>query len=269
MANRRMFAKAVIDSDAFMEMPATAQVLYFHMSMRADDDGFVGSPKRIMRMIGSGEDDMKTLFEKGFVIPFDSGVVVITHWKMNNIIRGDRYKATVYDTEKSLLQTSENGVYSALATVGIPNGNQTTTKCHTNGKPRLGKVRLGKDIDIHLSSDDDKSARMDYQKIVDSFNQICQSLPKVKTINDKRKKAIRSADRALSEQGGFRALFEKVERSDFLTGRIGNWNGCGFDWILAPSNMAKIMEGNYDNRGTEKQHGYTDPEQYTDIGWRE
>ena len=80
MAERRMFAKTIIDSDAFLEMPATAQMLYFHLAMRADDDGFINNPKRIMRMIGSGDDDLKLLILKKFIIPFESGVVVIKHW---------------------------------------------------------------------------------------------------------------------------------------------------------------------------------------------
>ena len=82
MANRRMFAKTIIDSDAFLEMPSSSQMLYFHLSMRADDDGFVNNPKRIMRMIGAGEDDLKLLFVKRFLIWFESGVVVSKHWKI-------------------------------------------------------------------------------------------------------------------------------------------------------------------------------------------
>lgn len=124
-----------------------------------------------------------------------------------------------------------------------------------------------KDIDISLSSDDDKTIRMDYQKIVDQFNSVCRSLPKVQSITDKRKKAMRAADKHLDSIGGFHALFEKVEQSDFLTGRSGSWSGCGFDWILKPANMTKIMEGNYDNRESGNQPDYTAPEQYENIGW--
>lgn len=90
MAERRMFAKSIIDSDLFLDMPATTQLLYFHLGMRADDDGFIANPKSIMRAVACSNDDMFLLIEKGFVIKFDSGVIVIRHWKINNSIRGDR-----------------------------------------------------------------------------------------------------------------------------------------------------------------------------------
>ena len=103
MAERRMFAKTIIDSDAFLDMPMSTQALYFHLSMRADDDGFINNPKRIQRMIGASEDDLKLLIAKAFIIVFESGVVVIKHWKIHNYIQSDRYKPTVYAEEKSLL----------------------------------------------------------------------------------------------------------------------------------------------------------------------
>lgn len=137
MAERRMFAKTITESDAFLDMPMSSQCLYFHLGMVADDDGFVNSPKKIQRMIGASEDDLKLLIAKRFLLPFDSGVVVIKHWKMNNFIRNDRYKATVYQEEKALLTTNENGSYS----LGIPNDNQRYTQV------RLGKVSIGKDND--------------------------------------------------------------------------------------------------------------------------
>ena len=103
MAERRMFAKTIIDSDAFLEMPMSAQALYFHLGMRADDDGFINNPKKIQRMVGASEDDLKLLMAKNFIIPFESGVVVIKHWKIHNYIQADRYKPTVYQEEKAFL----------------------------------------------------------------------------------------------------------------------------------------------------------------------
>ena len=108
MANRRMFSLTIIDSDAFLEMPATTQNLYFHLSMRADDDGFVNNPKRIMRMIGAGDDDLKLLIAKRFIIGFQTGVVVIKHWKIHNYIQSDRYSKTVYQEELAMLDTKDN-----------------------------------------------------------------------------------------------------------------------------------------------------------------
>lgn len=118
MAEKRMFSKKIIDTDWFMDMPATTQNLYFHLSMRADDDGFIASPKRIIKLIGASEDDYKILISKKFIIPFESGVCVITDWRINNYLRNDRYTETIYQEEKQRLVLNENGKYE----FGIPNG---------------------------------------------------------------------------------------------------------------------------------------------------
>lgn len=151
MAERRMFAKAIIDSDAFLDMPLSSQALYFHLSMRADDEGFVNNPKKIQRMIGCNEDDLSVLVLRKFIIPFESGIVVIKHWKIHNYIRGDRYKETAYQEEKGLLSVKENGSYTLNGTeclpLGIPTDNQMTTNCLPmvdTGKVSIGKDRLGK-----------------------------------------------------------------------------------------------------------------------------
>ena len=150
MAERRMFAKSVIDSDAFSDMPLTTQALYFHLGMQADDDGFVNNPKKIQRSIGATADDMKLLIAKGFIIPFDSGVIVITHWKVHNYIRKDRYRPTRHFHEMSQLATDESREYflpsvSQVDTNGIPGDNQTDTQVRL-GKDRLGKDRLEENI---------------------------------------------------------------------------------------------------------------------------
>ena len=116
MAEKRMFSKRVIDSDAFLDMPLTTQALYFHLNMRADDDGFVNNPKKIMRMIGAGTDDLNVLLAKRFVLGFESGVIVIKHWRMHNYIQNDRYKETAYLEEKSHLILKENKAYSFMDT---------------------------------------------------------------------------------------------------------------------------------------------------------
>ena len=94
MAERRMFSKTIVDSDAFLDMPVSTQCLYFHLSMRADDEGFVNNPKRIQRMVGMSDDDMRILIAKQFIIPFESGICVIKHWFIHNYIRNDRFKST-------------------------------------------------------------------------------------------------------------------------------------------------------------------------------
>ena len=131
MANRRMFAKTIIDSDAFMDMPLTTQALYFHLSMRADDDGFINNPRKIQRMIGASDDDLKLLIAKRFILSFDSGVVAIKHWKIHNSIRTDRYRETIYQSEKALLVLKENGAYTEAIGCGIPSDNQVSYQVET------------------------------------------------------------------------------------------------------------------------------------------
>lgn len=115
MAERRMFAKTIIDSDAFLDMPLSTQSLYFHLSMRADDDGFINNAKKIQRMLGCTDDDFKILLGKNFVIPFENGVCVIKHWRIHNLIQKDRYKPTVYGELKDTLSLKNNNVYSTEA----------------------------------------------------------------------------------------------------------------------------------------------------------
>ena len=112
MANKRMFSMTIIDSDAFLEMPLSTQALYFHLCMRADDDGFVNNAKRIQRMVSCSEDDLKILIAKRFIIPFESGVVVIKHWKIHNYIQSDRYHPTTYIEERAMLGVKDNKAYT-------------------------------------------------------------------------------------------------------------------------------------------------------------
>ena len=154
MAEKRMFSKTIIDSDAFLDMPLSSQALYFHLSMRADDDGFVNNPKKIQRLTGCGDDDLKLLMAKKFLIPFESGIVVIKHWRIHNYIRTDRYKETNYIEEKSMLGIEKNKAYSllvenkdctpliSLSKNGMSNGIPTGDKWDTQN--RLDKNRLDK-----------------------------------------------------------------------------------------------------------------------------
>lgn len=111
MATKRMFALSIIDSDLFIDLPLSAQALYFHLSMRADDDGFINKPNNIRRMIGASTDDFKLLLAKGFIINFESGIVVIRHWKIHNCIQADRYHETVHLTEKKQVAELPNNEY--------------------------------------------------------------------------------------------------------------------------------------------------------------
>ena len=150
MAERRMFAKTIVDSDMFIDMPMSARLLYYDLAMRADDDGFVNSPKKIMRFGGASMDDMNVLFAKQFIIPFESGVVIIKHWKIHNYIRKDTYKETPYKDEKALLYLDKNNGYRLENECPSTNRRRTVNEPSTQvrlGKDRLGKVRLelGKD----------------------------------------------------------------------------------------------------------------------------
>ena len=164
MAERRMMSKKIIDSDAFTEMPLSSQALYFHLLLRADDDGFLNNAKKIMRNVGANQNDYDMLLMKRFIIQFDEGVCVIKHWLIHNYIRSDRYKPTQYIEEKDMLSIKENGAYQLIksdndlpegnqtTSIGIPNDNQKRTTCDTNDtilltretQVRLGKDRIGK-----------------------------------------------------------------------------------------------------------------------------
>lgn len=129
MAQRRLFSLKIVDSDAFIDMPASTQALYFHLGMHADDDGFV-NPKKIMRMLGTSEDDLKILLVKRFILSFENGVVVIKHWLIHNTIQKDRYTPTLYGDLKNLLITKDNGSY---------------TECSQNDNISITQVKLSKD----------------------------------------------------------------------------------------------------------------------------
>jgi len=136
MAQKRMFSLQIVDSDVFLEMPMTSQLLYFHLSMRADDEGFIGNPKKIIRMIGSNEDDLRLLLAKRFLMVFDSGVIIVKHWLIHNTIRMDRFNPTSYKKEKATLGLKENRGYTEIEKAWQPLGNHLATQV------KLSKVNL-------------------------------------------------------------------------------------------------------------------------------
>ena len=144
MAQRRMFSLKIVDTDAFLDMPQTSQLLYFHLAMRADDDGFVSNPKKVMRIIGANDDDIKVLLAKRFVLSFESGVVVIKHWRIHNYIQSDRYDPTLHLEEKKQLFLNENKSYTDKDKDGLENVYKLDTQV------RLGKDRLVKKSIIPL-----------------------------------------------------------------------------------------------------------------------
>ena len=167
MANRRMFSKDVVETDKFLNMPLTSQALYFHLGMEADDDGSVASPKKVQRSVGGSDEDLETLVSNGFIIRFESGIVVLVHWKQNNYIQADRYRKTVHKEEAALLQ-NDNYVYSLVPTCIHPVSSLDPQD--SIGKDRVGKdsIELDKDnIDkdnIYISSELSSVSKMDTEK---------------------------------------------------------------------------------------------------------
>jgi len=170
MAERRMLAKTIIDSDAFLDMPMSARLLYYDFSMRADDDGFVNAPKKITRITGASDDDIKVLIGKRFIIPFESGVVVIKHWRIHNYIRKDTYSETKYKAEKASLYLDENNAYSLHAPQLSQGRDEPVDEPST--QVRLGKDRLGKvSKEIYGTFNNVKLTHIEYEKLIDEYGQ--------------------------------------------------------------------------------------------------
>ena len=168
MAERRMFTKKITESDAFLDMPSSTQMLYFHFSMNADDDGFVNNPKKIQKMCGASDDDFKLLIAKSFIILFDSGIIVIKHWKMHNYIQADRYRPTDYLEEKSMLGIKSNKAYTLDVS-------KMDTECIQNGY--IGKVSIGKDSigkDSEGECVREEKAKCFYPPTIDEVKQYCE-----------------------------------------------------------------------------------------------
>ena len=228
MAERRMMSKSIIKSDTFLDMPATTQNLYFHMLLDADDDGFINAPKSIMRMIGAKDDDMKVLAVKQFVIPFESGVVVIKDWKIHNYIQNDRYKPSTLP-ERDLLDIQKDKTYTLKNDVS-----RMDTECIQTvsiGKDRLGKDRIGKDrvgkdsIDTlcHVSHDDvDKS----HIEIIEYLN--LKTGSKFKPTTKPYVQAIRSRLKEGYTVDDFKTVIDKKCRE---------WKGTKLEKYLTPKTL--------------------------------
>lgn len=152
MPEKRMFSKVVTDTDAFMEMPLSTQALYFHLALHADDDGFVGNPKRIQKLIGASDDDAKILIAKRYVLTFDSGIIVIKHWKIHNYIQRDRYNETTYIEEKATLCLDEKKAYVEREKVQCV---QDVSNLYPEN--RLDKIRLDKNSNIIIPIEEKSS----------------------------------------------------------------------------------------------------------------
>ena len=200
MANKRMFCLDIVNSDAFLDMPLSAQALYFHLGMRADDDGFIGNPKSIQRLAGASQDDLMLLITKRFLIAFDNGVVVIKHWRMNNYIQKDRKKDTVYIELLNNLEVKENGSYTEkekMDTVCIQDVSEM------DSQNSIDKISIDKDsieIDNSCSSVDEAS---------EFFEKIWKEYP-----NKKGKPQVKASHKKALFKIGYERLVKAIQKYD-------------------------------------------------------
>ena len=274
MANKRMFTMKIVDTDAFLDMPLSTQCLYFHLNMRADDDGFIGNPKRIEKIIGANDDDLKLLIAKRFVILFDDGVIVIKHWRMHNTLSRDRYVETSYTDEKKKLLLKDNGSYSLTNgnsiddTKLIERSNRQTQK---RRKIDEQKTYSDKDIDLDKDLELDKDKEKDINDLIVSKDTIRQTdvrqvviewntleefgITPVKRMTPKREQAVKARIRQNCVEDILEAI-ENIRRSTFLQGQNKNGWMVTFDWFLKPGNFAKVFEGQYMDKSTNRPCSY-------------
>ena len=237
MAERRMMAKSVIDTDAFLDMPASTQNLYFHMLLRADDDGFIASPKGILRIIGASDDDLKLLLVKQYLFRFESGVVVIKDWKIHNYIQSDRYKPSL-QPERKLLNITANKEYS-LTSSDVSN---MDTKCIQNvsiGKVRLGKVSLDK---ASIGKNNILSSKHDFaDEIIQYLNM--RTGAKYKSSTSKTKQLINARVNEGFTLDDFKTVIDK---------KCVEWSGTEFEKFLRPNTLFGTKFESYLNQNVVK-----------------
>lgn len=205
-----MFSLDIIDTDLFLEMPQSSRLLYYELCMRADDDGFVSSPKKIQKMVGCNEDDFKVLISKKFLIPFDTGVVVIRHWKIHNYIQKDRYKETIYLDEKSQLHQEENGMY---------------TKCIQDGYTGKVRLELGKD-----SIEEDEVEKKEIAEITKCYEENIGLITSATA--EKLFDYLKDMNKDLIIQAIKIASINNVRKFNYIQGILNDWIDKGFKTLL-------------------------------------
>lgn len=254
MARKRMFTKSVVESDAFLSMPLSTQALYFHLNMKADDDGFVSNPKGIQRTIGAAEDDLKLLIMKGFLIPREHGVVVIKHWRMHNTIRWDRYTPTIFQEEAQGIFIKQNQSYTVDENKAVAS---LATSLNKNGNPDIGlDIDIDKDIDIYKqlpnkNGNQNKSTEIIEEdlcdKVKDLYNAICKSFQPIERMTKKRRQAILERFKEGGSLGTFQNLFTKAASAEYFVSlqESEGWKPT-FDWLIQEEHMNAVLEGKYD-----------------------
>ena len=273
MAQKRMFDKIITNDDNFLEMPNSTQALYFHLSMNADDDGFVNNWKSIMKTTGTKEDDLKILISKSYLIPFDSGIIVIKHWRINNYLRGDRYRPTQFQKEFNMLENHENKAYqlkSDWSTTGIPmvnpdkiridknriDKNREEENSIDNKKMSLTSEEMSLETD-KISSNDSlaiasptptENKKEVFNNFLNIYNEECTNLPKCLKITEKRKVAINKCLKEKIDEEIFKQICIKANQSNFLIGENDrNWKA-DFDFVTRTDKAMQILEGKYESK---------------------
>lgn len=272
MAAKRMFNIKLIKSDAFTSMPLSTQALYFHLNLEADDDGFIGNPNGVRRFVGASEDDMNLLIFKGFLIKFDSGVVVVKHWRMHNTLKGDRYVETAYQEEGSMLYLKKNGAYTFDAEQAVSRlenkwkqnvskmfPQSSTVQCSVveSSKELLlpNKENKGEALTPAIATATIETVKQQhtyippsgiYVEIQNLYNNICTKLQPVERMTNKRKRFINT----LLDNGfiisDFEKAFHRVDESEYFNNlKDSQWKPT-FDWIIQEDNINAVMEGKYD-----------------------
>ena len=230
MAQRRMFSRKITETDRFIEMPLSSQALYFHLNMGADDEGFIDKAKTIQRTIGASDDDMKLLIAKGFLIPFDSGVVVIRHWRIHNYIRSDRFQSTLHQDEKTQLEYdhSKAAMLKPLKNV-IPNG------YHLDTQDRVSKVSLDK---VSLTTYTEEDEATPYKEIIEYLN--------TKTGKNYR-------DNVQKNKSLIKARWSEGYRLDdfkqVIDNTVKDWSGTKYAKYLRPETLFGTKFDSYLNQG--------------------
>lgn len=257
MAERRMFAKTIIDSDAFLDMPISARLLYYDLGMRADDDGFVNSPKKIMKMVGASTDDMNVLILRKFILPFETGVVVLKHWRIHNYIRKDTYSETPYKKEKSMLMLDENKSYTLIDNESQLAVHEPSTQVRI-GKDSIDKDSLGKDsIDkgsIEIITPDEQES-IPYKEIIEYLNQRIGS--NYKPNASKTKTAIHARVQEGYTLEDFKIVIDK---------KVNEWYGTDMAKYLRPETLFGTKFEGYLNQ-PEIQRKFTTKDIENKIDW--
>ena len=246
-ASKRMFSKELCSTDEYLDMPHSTQNLYFHLSMEADDDGFVGSPKSVMRKIGASADDFNLLAMKGYIIPFEKGVILITHWKCHNYLRKDRYQPSKYVEERKLVYVLENDTYSlvagenALLLTSLNNRAYTLPMIEEDGIPLVYTDKISKE-----KVREEKFSTADCVSDIISAYKECSSLLPLQNPNET---AITVSISALLETYTKEDIVSAIKRanaSPFLTGKTDVDFRANLAWILTPAHITDILNGKYD-----------------------